>query len=310
MNAETVNHAVPKIPESFPVVVHADDHNIPSCFLHGPGSAHRIAHVAADEPAEIRMIVKYLHRQVVSPLNVVLVIFFGDDLHIRIICNCIPDALCPILVTRSAFCSDKHGDFAFSAKLFAQRPGKIGAVFIIMSVSDICDSLASGCCVGTGKGHDADTGVCQLIQHGGNDRLIRHIDADHVILSIPGGGQQAVLLIIGRSGFRRQIFIGDDNPAAQILPLGVLHAHSNRIPPGMNRFIGEIEIVVVFFRSIGIEGQVKPDGRCCLFCFLGAGGHSCFNQTEECCHCRQYTQCSFHLHRLCFAPPPTLFEHV
>ena len=123
-----------------------------------------------------------------------------------------------------------------------------------MGVSDICDSLASGRRVGTGKGHDADTGVCQLIQHGGNDRFIRHINADHVILSTPGGCHQAVLLILGRGSFRRHIFIGNDNPAAQILPLGVLHAHSNRIPPGMNRFIGEIKIVVVFFRSIGIEG--------------------------------------------------------
>ena len=128
-----------------------------------------------------------------------------------------------------------------------------------MCVSDICDPLTSFCGIGTGKSHDLDAGIHQFIKNRRDDRIIGNIDADHVKITL-FCSIQSLLLILGGCCFRCHVLIGDRYAPIEELSLGIFHTQCYRIPPGMDRFIGEIEIIMIFFRLIAVQFMIKVYG--------------------------------------------------
>ena len=67
LNSQRVNDPVSEISQGFLVVVHPHDSDLllPPGFDDSPCGSHRIAHIAADEPGKIRMLLENLLRKLI-----------------------------------------------------------------------------------------------------------------------------------------------------------------------------------------------------------------------------------------------------
>ena len=237
-------------------MVHANNNRMAVRLCDRPGGADGIAHVAADNPVQIRTVFQDLLRELIGQVNGIHIIFHRHDLHILILGYGILRALCAILMAGRADAAHKNGDLSPVAQPLTEGLCQICAVLIIVRISDISDSLTAFGGVRTGKRHNLRPGIHHLVQNRGDDLFIRYVYANYIIVSLfrrkkPPG------LILGGSPLRGHILVRDGYPLFQKLSLRLFHSQRYGVPPRVHRFIGKIKIIMILLRNIGIQDMVK-----------------------------------------------------
>ena len=125
-----------------------------------------------------------------------------------------------------------------------------------MCITDVSDPFTAFSGIGTGKGHN----LYPVIHHPVNDRRddlsVSNIHTDDIIVFF-FGIKKPLCLIFGRCLIRCHILVGDRDSPVKVLSLRFFHSKRHSIPPGMNGFICEIEIIAVLLRFIGIQLMLK-----------------------------------------------------
>ena len=125
------------------VVVHPDDHRAASPFRDRPGRAHGIAHVAADDPVEVRTVLQDLQGQVVGHVHGIHVVFRRDDLHIRVFGDGVLRAARPVLMAGRADVAHEDRHLSPVVQLLAERLRQVRAVLVVVRVADVGQPLAA-----------------------------------------------------------------------------------------------------------------------------------------------------------------------
>ena len=241
-------------------MIHTDDHCLARLFLHCSRGSDRIAHITADKSVEIGVLAENLQSEVICVINRIHVIFNRDDLHALVLRDGVFRALRPVLMARRTDAPDKDRHLSFISELLAEGLRQVNAVLIVVRVSDISDALATGRRIGARKRDDLLPGVHHLIKDRRNDLFIGDINAYNIVSFFHGLPEPFHLVLRGRRG-RRHILIGNAYALVEELPLCILHTERNRVPPGVDGLVCEVESVTVLERSVGIEVVIKIDRR-------------------------------------------------
>ena len=157
-------------------------------------------------------------------------------------------------------CVQAFRQFVLDGDFMQQSFGQIGAILIVVGVAHIGDALAAVFLRGirTGEGHNLDALVNQIVDGGSDHFDVGHIDADHV-KATSGSLFQTHDLIGGVRRDRGHILVVDGNAPLSILGRSILQAHADRIPPGMDDFVGKVEVILVFLGFVVIQLHIEAD---------------------------------------------------